>query len=195
MSGIAGPAAIKAGKLLHTQMKSIKGAAEAFSTSRMSDGETLVDNLKGSGAKERRRQVRCPPPPTLERWLAPHTHTSPNLFLPPLQILEHIEAEVFAAGRGDYDQCHLLMAALLERPAIMVCTTPAQHHLSLCPLDPPSTRLSRSLSPRAQLVLCMFSAPSQCPHVGYPARNRRNEKMSREAARHIRYATPHIVSH
>ena len=65
MSGFAGPAAIKAGKLLHAQMKSLKRAAEAFTTSKMSDGETLVDDLKGNGAKERRRQVRCPP----------HTHT------------------------------------------------------------------------------------------------------------------------
>ena len=65
MSGFAGPAAIKAGKFLHAQMKSSKGAAEAFTTSKMSDGETLVDDLNGNGAKERRRQVRCPP----------HTHT------------------------------------------------------------------------------------------------------------------------
>ena len=32
-------------------MKSLKGAAEAFSTSKMSDGETLVDGLKSKGAK------------------------------------------------------------------------------------------------------------------------------------------------
>ena len=34
------------------------------------------------------------------------------------QILSHIEKEIFAAGRGEYDRTHLLLAALLERAAV-----------------------------------------------------------------------------
>ena len=36
----------------------------------------------------------------------------------PAQVLNHIEAEIFGAGRGNYDRCHLLLAGLLERPAM-----------------------------------------------------------------------------
>ena len=91
MSGFAGPAAIKAGKFLHAQMKSSKGAAEAFTTSKMSDGETLVDDLNGNGAKERRRQVRCPP----------HTHTpSPDSHCDPTLSLGLYVG--VALGWGDY---------------------------------------------------------------------------------------------
>jgi len=34
------------------------------------------------------------------------------------QILQHLEIELFAAARGDFNRAHLLIAALIERPAV-----------------------------------------------------------------------------
>ena len=76
------------------------------------------------------------------------------------QVLDHIEAEIFGAGRGDYDSCHLLLAALLERPAITVRAhrpTCTPTHTDTCPLAPhthtrqalPSLYLTRCLDPTA----------------------------------------------
>ena len=64
---------------------------------------------------------------------------TPCSYLPRCRYLnsEHIEAEVFAAGKGDYDSSHLLMAALLERPAIMVRPTPTSIS---APWTPPPRR-------------------------------------------------------
>jgi len=34
------------------------------------------------------------------------------------QIVQHLEIELFAAARGDFDRAHLLIAALIEKPAV-----------------------------------------------------------------------------
>ena len=36
------------------------------------------------------------------------------------QVLQHMETELFAAANGDFDRAHLLIAALIERPAVKV---------------------------------------------------------------------------
>ena len=82
-----------------------------------------------------------PPHPTTPTPPAPHPPTPPphpTSAVPTTphhatQVLDHIEAEIFGAGRGNYDRSHLLIAGLLERPAISVTPPPPPPHTHMPP--------------------------------------------------------------
>ena len=121
-SGHVGTTLANKGKALHTKMKTAKGAAAAFRTSALGEGVALA---WPENENERRREVRSPlvsPPPhtrvPAHRNIPSPPHT-PHAPAHP-QVLDHMEAVLFGAGRGNYDRSYLLMASLLERPAISV---------------------------------------------------------------------------
>ena len=126
-----GKTLIKMGKQLHHDMKTEEGAAAAFKASALGSGRHIVWPIE---ERRRRDQVTpslppAPPPlcPLLTPLPTPHSLSShPHLHTLPLlhKVLDHIEAEIFGAGRGNYDRCHLLLAGLLERPALEVPPPP-----------------------------------------------------------------------
>jgi hypothetical protein len=124
-SGVVGSVLHEAGVELHAQMKSAAGAKFAFAGSQLARGKEPMWPVK-----ELPRQREVPPP------LATHCHVflafAHHSFLT-AQVLDHIEAQIFAAARGDYDRSHLLLAALLERKPISVLAATVRRP-PVCPL-------------------------------------------------------------
>lgn len=65
------------------------------------------------------------------------------------QITSHLEKEIFAAGRGEVRRTHLILAALVQRPAVKALLHPSKS------LDTSMSTMTRMLE-NARETLCML---------------------------------------